>query len=107
MNDFSFAKEVATPQLMFLKLKKLRRKIYLFKNLGKILKYTLSILSSIFVFYQKKVFQNLSKMIFISSKKLFSFSTYLILSIFSSSFPQLPDSNGSHLLKKFSMERNS
>ena len=49
-----------------------------------------------FYFFTKwyLVLQNLWKMFFISSKKLFSFSRYSDFCIFSSSFPHFPDSKG-------------
>ena len=48
--------------------------------------YTLKLMSSnplIFIFYWKKAFQKLWKMVFVSSKKLCSFSRYTIFFIFS------------------------
>ena len=47
-----------------------------------------------FIFCRKKVFQKGSKIFFISSKTLFSFSRHSIFFSFFPSFPQFPDSKG-------------
>ena len=58
-------------------------------------------LSTIFYSFQKKVFQTLWKILFISSIKLFSFARYAFSSNFFPFFPHFSDSNpaGNYMFK--------
>ena len=60
---------------------------------------TLSLWPLFFIFYKKKAFQKLWKMLFISSKKLFLLSRYSIFRNFFPSFSHFPNSKGQTKLK--------
>ena len=54
-----------------------------------------------FIFYQKKAFQKLWKMVFISCKKLFSFLRYFVIFFTFLFFFQLPNSKGQNIKRIF------
>ena len=68
-------------------------KMLIFEN-SVFLKFVSAIFIKFLFFHQMIALQNLWKMFFISSKKLFSFSRYSDFCLFSSSFPHFPDSKG-------------
>ena len=64
------------------------------QTLTLVLKLVFSIFLKFLFFHQIIALQNLWKMFFSSSKKLFSFSRYSNFCLFFSSFPHFPDSKG-------------
>ena len=90
-------KELQSNNTTFAQLKFFNLKLFSLPHLNKIninmnLNTPMSLL--FFIFYQKKAFQKLRKMVYISSKKLFSFVRYWKFRRFFHSFPQFPDSKG-------------